>query len=461
MSDGYKRALPEGKYLKKEEHMTQNKTIVISTLLAAMMVIVGIAVADPNPKNSEPQPDVEHGSAIISNGLIQLGVNDTGNLDIPGGTPSSGSGTTFVGLRFLPTNAEALAPGCLCEGWGAADNITGTTGFANQAFGGAFNMDIVSFTNTTTDATSIVDIPNNTAPRLRVKHFYHPSVSPNLYQGDVSITNMGSTAVELLYRRVMDWDVEPTFFNEFVTVNNGSVVSLVFTSNNGFASANPLSGPSSLGFTGSFVDAGPFDHGALFDFNFGTLAPGATKEFRIFYGAAKNETEANASLLAVGAEAFSFGQPNTPGGPTLGTPNTFIFAFASAPIAAKGNITGGGSIISPVTPAPKNNNKATFGFVAHFADGAATPSGNLQYSDKAAGLTVHGNVTTLNVNKATNTATFSGTAKVNGVGGFAYTVTAVDNGEPGKTDTFAISIPAIPYTASGTLVGGNIQTHDP
>ncbi|WP_394295707.1 hypothetical protein [Candidatus Methanoperedens nitratireducens] len=33
----------------------------------------------------------------------------------------------------------------------------------------------------------------------------------------------------------------------------------------------------------------------------------------------------------------------------------------------------------------------------------------------------------------------------------------MDNGKPGKRDTFAISIPTISYTANGTLGGGNIK----
>lgn len=448
----------------------KNKIIVFTTLLAAMMVITGIVVAYPNPKNLEPLPASPHDSAIISNGLIQLGVNDQGHLNIPGGTPSSGSGTTFVGLRFLPTNAEATAPGCLCEGWGAADNITATTGYANVAVDGVVGMTLVSFSNDTTNATSIVNISST----LRVKHFYHPSVSPNLYQTDVSITNIGGASVELLYRRVMDWDIEPTFFDEFVTIQNGSAANISFTSNDGFASANPLSSPTPgfvfPTFTGSFIDAGPQDHGALFDFNFGMLAPGATKNFTTFYGAAGNTSDALSALGVVGAEAYSLGKPNnaTTGLP-LGEPNTFIFAFkgvggvpiVTPPPEAKGNVTGGGWIVSP-TPAPKNN-RATFGFVAHYADGATTPSGNLQYTDHVSGMNVHGNVTTLSVNKTAMTATFSGTAKINGAGAYAYTVNVHDGGEPGKmVDHFNISIPGFgSYSAGGALQGGNIQIHDP
>ena len=43
---------------------------------------------------------------------------------------------------------------------------------------------------------------------------------------------------------------------------------------------------------GDFKDAGPADHGALFDFGFGKLAPHATVTFNIYYGAAGSETDA-------------------------------------------------------------------------------------------------------------------------------------------------------------------------
>jgi hypothetical protein len=47
---------------------------------------------------------------------------------------------------------------------------------------------------------------------------------------------------------------------------------------------------------------------------------------------------------------------------------------------------------------------------------------------------------------------------VNQVGGVTYQVDVVDNGEPGNTDTFAITL-SNGYTANGTLIGGNIQIH--
>jgi hypothetical protein len=230
-----------------------------------------------------------------------------------------------VGLRYLPTGAEATAPGCLCEGWGAADATSGTSGFANVSSDGGVNgMTLESFTHTASTALSTVNIGDT----LRVTHDFHPSVSANLYEVKVKIENISASPVDARYRRVMDWDVEPTAFSEFVTIETGGSTALLFSSDNGFATANPLGGPSSILFTGEAVDSGPADHGALFDFGFGTLAPGASTSFFIFYGAAGTEAGAAAAITQVHGEVWSLGQPSTPDGPTLGTPNTFIFAFA-------------------------------------------------------------------------------------------------------------------------------------
>src|SRR5688572_29178661 len=81
--------------------------------------------------------------AIITNGPVQLGINNQGHLNVGGGTPSL-SGTTAVGLRYVPTNAESTAPACLCEGWGVANVTTGQAGYANVASdGGAHNLSVV------------------------------------------------------------------------------------------------------------------------------------------------------------------------------------------------------------------------------------------------------------------------------------------------------------------------------
>jgi hypothetical protein len=55
------------------------------------------------------------------------------------------------------------------------------------------------------------------------------------------------------------------------------------------------------------------------------------------------------------------------------------------------------------------------------------------------------------------TRRITGNADINGVAG-TYTVTVSDNGEPGRNDTFDLSL-STGYTASGSLGGGNIQLH--
>src|SRR5581483_71859 len=57
--------------------------------------------------------------AILDDGSVRLGVHADGALDSPGGSASSGTATTTVGLRWAATNAEGVADGC-CEGWGLA-----------------------------------------------------------------------------------------------------------------------------------------------------------------------------------------------------------------------------------------------------------------------------------------------------------------------------------------------------
>lgn len=139
--------------------------------------------------------------------------------------------------------------------------------------------------------------------------------------------------------------------------------------------------------------------------------------------------------------------------------NGIITSAGGPGIPLVGKVTGGGWIKGQAIQVPKNNNKdnkATFAFEARFVN--STPKGNLEYTDHVTGMKLHGDVTTLKMNK--ETATFGGTATINGTSAYAYTVTAVDKGESGKDDTFAINIPFIAYLANGTLGGGDIEIHD-
>ncbi len=292
--------------------------------------------------------------AYITSGNITLGVNELGALNVTGGTgvyPGvSVQGTSAVGLRYNTTAGSyaSTEPGCLCEGWGAAIVSTGVTGFQNLSSGTA-GLSLVSFTSTASTATSVTRIGSS----LEVTHAYKPSAVAGVYAVDVTIKNISGVALasgDLVYRRVMDWDIEPTAFSEYVTIAgvpaalgiaNGS--NLLRTGDNGFASSDPLSGGSvtiSCPADVNFNDCGPNDHGALFDFQFGAVAVDAELKFITYYGAAGNETDALASLAAVGAGIYSLGQSSGTDGPTLGTPVSFFFGFGSS----------GGGVLDPNPP---------------------------------------------------------------------------------------------------------------
>lgn len=330
----------------KNTKLNDNSKIIMTYLIAILVLslsMTGItqASAAVAPKNLGPSvkdsvaplagPNPNAGGATIDNGVVQIGVNNGGHLDRPG---------DGVGLRPLG-GPDALSPGCFCEGWGVAVKSLGLSGFANQALGTG-GIEVDSFTNTANSAVSVVKVPTIADPVLTLKHDYHPSASPNLYEVMVTITNNSPDPIDsVVYRRAMDWDIPPTEFDEFVTVQGtGSTTKLIASGDNGFMSNDQLAEGVLVGpgheadyeiipatFLSDFIDLGPTDHGAVFDLDLGSLAPGASTSFKIYYGVAPKQVTAEAALATIGAELFSLGQSNTPDGPSLGTPWTFIWAF--------------------------------------------------------------------------------------------------------------------------------------
>lgn len=181
--------------------------------------------------------------------------------------------------------------------------------------------------------------------------FYPAAATANLYEVRVTIANTTSWRSLLTggyygtlsptYRRVMDWDVEPTAFSEYVTIGtpDGTMPpDIVNSTNDGFASADPRTPASNLGGRGLFTDLGPTDHGALFDIALPEIDPGESVSFTMFYGAAESSATAERALGLVEADIWSLAEPNVADGAQLGAPNTFMFAlrFDRAVIAARG-----------------------------------------------------------------------------------------------------------------------------
>jgi hypothetical protein len=131
--------------------------------------------------------------------------------------------------------------------------------------------------------------------------------------------------------------------------------------------------------------------------------------------------------------------------------------FSPAPKAGPLFMTGGGRLGT-------GRDIATFGFHAGVRNG--TPTGGLQYIDHKLGMNLHAtSITSVSVIEGTTCITASGTARVNGVDGYKFTVrSACDNGEPGVgVDTFDITVVDKNgnqfYARSGALTGGNLQLH--
>lgn len=303
-------------------------TSIRTALTGASVVGMACGAFAVDPRNLVEYQGAPHNSAIISNGTIRLGVNDEGHLNLDGGVASVQYLTTVVGVRLITTAGEyeSTSPGCLCEGWGASAGAA--SGWASIDNGGISGLSLNGFVGTPSTAVSDVSL---IATPLQVVHDYHPSTkTANLYEVTVTLKNTGAAPLsDVRYVRVMDWDVEPTTFSEFVTIKGTATTTLLETSHdNGFSLANPLA--LSVPLIGStldadFTDVGPTDHGAYFRFNFGTLEPGASKSFNIYYGAAGTESLALAAIGSESIELYSLGQQS--GDPLGGTPATFIFGF--------------------------------------------------------------------------------------------------------------------------------------
>jgi subtilisin family serine protease len=249
---------------------------------------------------------------VITDGTVTLGVNQEGDLNAQG-----------FGVRYAPTGHDAVTPGCWCEGWGVSAGAEWGGANRNQ---GVTNLSMEDdFADTVSKALSQVRM----GP-LSVHHTYEPSAVPGVYEVTVRIANVSDAPAEdVRYRRVMDWDVPPTTFSEYVSIHTGGASAVLATTDNGFDTVNPLSPAAPILFTGEAQDSGPTDHGALFDFGFGTLGAGQSRTFTLFYGAAADKAAAIQALSSVGAEVYTLGMPSLVFPPD-GAPNTFLFGAKDA-----------------------------------------------------------------------------------------------------------------------------------
>jgi protocatechuate 3,4-dioxygenase beta subunit len=256
-----------------------------------------------------------YGGAALDNGTLTWALGCSGEaLAYVPDFGEDGYGAQ-VGLR-LGNRADVLARGCACEGWGVADARSGARGWVSADLG---SSGVLSQTfrlrpaQAMASSTVVAGTDSYSQDQtFRVTHETLPSSDPRAALVRVSITNISNNAVDLRYRRTIDWDASPSF-DDIITTRGAGVPELAFTSNDGFASPDPLAPRSTRGAVGDVTRYGPKDQGTLLDFEFGELLSGATRSFTLAFGAANSQPEAEGVIAAINAKAYSMATSTAPG----------------------------------------------------------------------------------------------------------------------------------------------------
>ena len=118
-----------------------------------------------------------------------------------------------------------------------------------------------------------------------------------------------------------------------------------------------------------------------------------------------------------------------------------LFRFVVIYDPSAGFVTGGGWIETPAGSYPSDPGalgRANFGFASRIKKGATTPSGSTEFQFKTGRLNFHSSSYQWLVVSG-STAKYKGTGTINGQGGYAFLVSAVDGGQSG-VDSFRIKI---------------------
>ena len=136
-----------------------------------------------------------------------------------------------------------------------------------------------------------------------------------------------------------------------------------------------------------------------------------------------------------------------------------VISSAHADITCGGPVCPGGDFVTGggwITGTPSGE-RGTFGVAGGIKNGGLW--GHLTYIDHGTNMKVKGTGVTAYTVTGPTTRHIEGTADINGRSG-SYQVDVSDNGEPGRNDMFSIML-SNGYSASGLLIGGNIQLHQP
>jgi hypothetical protein len=258
---------------------------------------------------------------VFTTGTIQMGVSDSGAL--------GGGGVGLIG----PTG-DAITPGCLCEGWGAAaDGVSGIT------YGGSAGSGVVSSTTTGAGAngSTVTQLSNG----LLVTQTYSSAAGGSLFNVHVNLKNTTVGALtDVRYARTLDWDVSPGYFSgNYTTLYGGTPTGpggkVITTSTDPFAAPDPMQ-TRTQNMNTNVINA-PGDLGSYFVFGFGPLAAGASADFDTYIGASSTVKGLLTALGSAGVEAYSY----TTGDATAGGDFAPAYGYGFAGLGLPPSLPGG------------------------------------------------------------------------------------------------------------------------
>ncbi|KAG2489382.1 hypothetical protein HYH03_012212 [Edaphochlamys debaryana] len=258
-------------------------------------------------------------------------------------TRRSSSGAFSQGFGPLGgTVYTSTEKGGIAEGWGASaldsNNTRRLVQYNNNIFGKGTGPGLAVTRDNATGAFVSATTTSSVPGAFNITQTFTPAAVTGVFRVRTTILNIGAAPItDVRYKRVMDWDIDPTPFMECVTIdwacglgatgaggNCTKPTALAHFDTNGFASAEPVTVDAN---PTPFIRAGPQDQGAQLTFKFGTLAAGDSTTFNVFYGAAANESGAYAAIAAAGMEIYTLGLSSINGACNRNAP-TFIYGFA-------------------------------------------------------------------------------------------------------------------------------------
>jgi hypothetical protein len=201
-----------------------------------------------------------------SSGQYSVGIGPDGELY---------DNTTGVGLRN-PAGSDYIAPGDPRDSWGVVSS-------AGHAYADYEDYGTAGISGSTlTPGANSATVVSTTAAGLTVTQHY-AFLTPNIVSIQETLTNTsGGALTGVIFRRDVDYDVNPTAFDENTVGPFGSNANVLESSYYGFENPDPANGPFALPCTLGCDQVG--DLGAGIDFNVGTLGAGASATFAYFYG---------------------------------------------------------------------------------------------------------------------------------------------------------------------------------